>query len=158
LLRSTGSCASALRELTARASTPASSLAQPRDFVTACSTRPGSRAISAPSRASAGRVSRLSYQADIGSEPALAALVGLQVLERAALFAAASQVELPDVLVVDQLGLRAVEHDLARLHDVAVAGRVQRHARVLLDQQDGDLQFAIELADDAEHLLHQQRR
>src|SRR5258708_37130097 len=48
------------------------------------------------------------------SDPTLAPLVGLQILERATL-AAAAQVELLDVLVVRELGGGAVEHDLAVL-------------------------------------------
>src|SRR4051812_18796453 len=72
------------------------------------------------------------------SKPALAALEAFQVFEALALIAGAAEIELLDVLVIAELVGRAVEHDLALLHDVAMARHRQRRARVLLDQQDGD--------------------
>src|SRR4051812_17254775 len=92
------------------------------------------------------------------SKPALASLERLQVLERAALAAAAAQVEFLDVLVVDEALSRAVEYHLATLNDVAVVSCPQRHVGVLLDQEDGDPEVTVKAADDAEDLPHQQRR
>lgn len=54
-------------------------------------------------------------------QPALAALVVLDIAERLALTAIAvePQVELLDILIVEQLLRRAVHHDLAGLHHIA---------------------------------------
>ena len=91
-------------------------------------------------------------------KPALAPLEAFQVLEAAPLAAAAAEIELLHILVARKFGGGAVEHDLALLHDIAVARHLQRGAGVLLDQQDGDAEVAVDAGDDAEHLLHQQRR
>src|SRR5581483_715546 len=92
------------------------------------------------------------------SQPSLAPLEAFQILEALALVAGAAEIELLDVLIVAQLVRGAVEHDLALINDVAMACDRQRGARVLLDQQDGDAEVAIDLLDDREHLLHQERR
>src|SRR4051794_2689618 len=73
------------------------------------------------------------------------------------LFLVLAQVRLADLLVVAQrLGLVG-EHDVARLHDVAAVRSLQRHQRVLLDEQDGG-SLRIDLADDLEDLVHEDRR
>src|SRR5215510_13940262 len=92
------------------------------------------------------------------SEPALAPLERLQILERAALAVTAAEIELFDILVVHEALGAAVEHDLAAFHDVAVVGGPQRHVGVLLDQQNRYSEIAIEPANDREHLAHEQRR
>src|SRR5699024_5168470 len=76
-------------------------------------------------------------------QPALAALVALQVLERAPFFAAA-EIRRLDVFVVHELIARAVQHYLAVFHDVAVAGEAQRPASILFHQQHGQALFAID--------------
>src|SRR4051812_44727358 len=86
------------------------------------------------------------------SQPPLPALETLQVLETLALIAGAAEIEFLDVLIVAQLVGAAVEHDLPLFHDVAVACHRQRGAGVLLDQQDGDAEVAVDLADDGKHL------
>src|SRR6185437_4547485 len=95
---------------------------------------------------------------EANSQPALAALEALQILKTLALVAGAAEVEFLDVLVVAQFIGRAVEHHLALLHDVTVARHRQCRARVLLDQEDGDAEVAVDLADDSENFLDQQRR
>src|SRR5690606_37668818 len=81
-------------------------------------------------------------------EPPLAALEALEVLEALALLVAAAEVKLLDVFVVAQFVSGAVEHHLALLHDVAVAGDAERGAGVLLDQQNGDAEVAVDAGDD----------
>src|SRR5205809_7798872 len=66
--------------------------------------------------------------------PAAAAAVLLDLAVAAALVTAA-EVELTHVLVRPQPFGRAVEDDAAVFHHVAVVGDVERHLRVLLDQQ-----------------------
>src|SRR5207237_398748 len=93
-----------------------------------------------------------------GLQPSLPPLEALQVLEALALVAGATEVELLDVLVVAQLGGRAVEHDLALFHDIAVARDRKCRARVLFHQKNGDAEVAVDLVDDRKHFLDQQRR
>src|SRR5690242_12094836 len=90
--------------------------------------------------------SRLGLRAS--SQPALAPLEALQVLETLALVAGATEVEFLDILVVAQFIGGAVEHDLALFHNVAVARHRERRARVLLHQEDGDAEIAVDLTDD----------
>src|SRR5579859_5996026 len=92
------------------------------------------------------------------SQPPLPPLKTLQILETPALVAGAAEIEFLDVLVVAQFVYGAVEHHLALLHDVAVARDRKRRARVLLDQEDGDAEIAVDRLDDGEHFLDQQRR
>src|SRR6516165_11241640 len=66
------------------------------------------------------------------SQPSLPPLEALQVLETLALVAGAAEVELLHILIVAQLIGRAVKHDLALFHDVAVACDRKRGARILL--------------------------
>src|SRR4029077_7322360 len=68
-------------------------------------------------------------------QPALASTKALEILEALALLAGAAEVEFLDILVVAQFVGGSVEHDLALVHDVAVARDRQRSAGVLLDQQ-----------------------
>src|ERR1700676_811771 len=79
------------------------------------------------------------------SQPPFPPLKALQILETSALVAGAAEIKLLDVLVVTQLVGAAVEHHLALLHDVAVARDRQRSARVLLHQQGGDAEIAVDL-------------
>src|SRR5258707_360703 len=95
---------------------------------------------------------------DFPSQPPLPPLETFQILETLALVAGSAEVKLLDVLVVAQFAGAAVEHHLALLHDVAVACDRQRGARVLLHQQNGDTEVAVDLLDDRENLLDQQRR
>src|SRR5713226_4094052 len=83
-------------------------------------------------------------------QPPLPPLKTFQILKTLALVAGAAEVKLLDVFIVAQLVGAAVEHHLALFHDVAVARDRQRGARVLLHQQDGDAEIAVDLADDRE--------
>src|SRR6266404_6676480 len=94
----------------------------------------------------------------IPSQPPLPSLEALQVLETLALVAGAAEVEFLDVLIIAQLVGAAVEHHLALLHDITVARDRERSARILLHQQNGDAEVAVDLADDPEYFLHQERR
>src|SRR6516164_7057260 len=73
------------------------------------------------------RVSLLAHERAPGrqrvscSQPSLPPLEAFEVLETLALVAGAAAVEFLHVLIVAQLVGRAVEHDLALFHDVAVA-------------------------------------
>src|SRR5260221_8974600 len=81
------------------------------------------------------------------SQPTLPTFKTFQILETLALVARAAEVKLLDILIVAQLAGAAVEHHLALLHDVAVACDRQRGARVLLHQQNGDAEVAVDLLD-----------
>src|SRR5512138_871253 len=98
-----------------------------------------------------------SVRGAIGSKPALAALVELEVLV-ARLAHAAAEVELLHVLVRAQLVRLAVEDDAAALHDVAVVGDAEGEVRVLLDEQEARLLLAVHAHDDVEDLAHEERR
>src|SRR3954470_4070355 len=67
--------------------------------------------------------------------PAAAAAVLLHIAV-AAPGARAAKIELSDVRVRAKPLRRAVEHHASVFHDVAVVGEVERHARVLLDEQN----------------------
>src|SRR5690606_21472697 len=90
-------------------------------------------------------------------QPPLPPLVVLDVAERLRrAFRAQAEVELPDVLVFEQLAGRLVQDDLAGLHDVAVRGDRQRHGGVLLDQQYGRT-LLVDLDDQVPDLFHEPR-
>src|SRR5271166_5360147 len=91
-------------------------------------------------------------------EPALAALVRLDLLERASVLARGAQIEFAHVLVVLERFGRAVEHDAASLQNVAEARAPQSSARVLLGEQEGDAFALVEAAHDLEDLIHDLRR
>src|SRR5260370_22406481 len=91
-------------------------------------------------------------------EPPLPSFKTLQIFKALALVTGAAEVELLDVLIVAQLFRAAVEHYLALLHDVAMACHRERGARVLFHEQDRDPEIPVDLADDPEHFLDQERR
>src|SRR5436305_1565211 len=59
--------------------------------------------------------------------------------------------------VLRKLRRRTVQCDLAALEHVRLLRHLERHARVLLDEQDGR-SLPVDVADDVEDLPHQQRR
>jgi len=69
-----------------------------------------------------------------------------------------SEVELLDIFVLSHLRGRSIEHDAPILHDVGVICQLKRGARVLLDDQHRHAFLPINLADDVEDFMHQQRR
>src|SRR5688572_4173848 len=93
-------------------------------------------------RARASASARVMGISSGSGEPALAALVALDVAIALALGAAGraagAEIELAHVLVLAQHRRRAVHDDPAALEDVAVVGVTQRHAGVLLGEQEGD--------------------
>src|SRR5579872_547874 len=81
------------------------------------------------------RVSRAPERQQLNSsQPSLSPLETFQILETLALVAGSAEIELLHVLIVAQFIGRPVEHDLALLHDIAVARDRERGARVLLHQ------------------------
>src|SRR5712692_6079151 len=90
--------------------------------------------------------------------PSPAAAILLHVAVAPALAAAAAEVEFLDVGMAAQALGRAIEHDPAVLHDVAVVGDFERHRRALLDDQDGDAELAPDFGEPAEQVLHHDRR
>ena len=71
---------------------------------------------------------------------------------------AAAEVRALDLLVLPQLGGRAVEDDAAALDDVAVVGEVERHPCVLLDEEHGRPELALDLAQALEDQLDRKGR
>src|SRR6516164_4263624 len=91
-------------------------------------------------------------------QPALAPPVMLALAERFAPALGHAEIELLDVLVLAQcLGL-AVEHHAAVLQHIAVTRVLQRHAGILLREQERHRLLGVEIADDLENLLDQLRR
>src|SRR5882724_11010287 len=95
---------------------------------------------------------------EVASQPPLPSLEAFQIFKTLALVAGAAEVEFLDVLIVAQRVGAAVEHHLALLQDVTMAGDRKGGARVLLHQENGDAEIAVDLADDPEYFLHQERR
>src|ERR1700730_16553248 len=91
-------------------------------------------------------------------QPALAALVVLDVAVALAAAGGDAEIELLDVLVGAQCRGVAVEHDATVLQDVAVIGVAQRDVGVLLGEQEADALVAGEALDDVEDLLDYRRR
>src|SRR4051812_33023348 len=69
-----------------------------------------------------------------------------------------AQVGPPDGFVVAKLLGRARQCDLARLQDVGAMGDVERQVRVLFDDKHRHALVAIEMAEAAEQVLHDDRR
>ena len=59
--------------------------------------------------------------------------------------------------IAEQLLARSRQHDGAVFQHIATVGQTQGFEHVLLHQQDSDAVFG-DVANDVEHLLHQQRR
>src|SRR5712692_11455775 len=89
--------------------------------------------------------------------PSPAAAILLHVTVAPALAAAAAEVEFLDVGMAAQALDRAIEHDPAVLHDVAVVGDFERHRRALLDDQDGDTELAPDFGEPTQQALHHDR-
>src|SRR6185295_17780684 len=63
-----------------------------------------------------------------------------------------------DFRVGEEVAAGAAERDLAVHHYVAPVRQAQRMVGVLLDEEDRDALRAVDVADDLENLLHDQRR
>src|SRR3954466_5226992 len=105
------------------------------------SSSPAPRANEMPSSTLSPPKARCSACSSSSAIPAPAAAVLLHIAV-AAPRAGAAEVELGDVGMRAQPLGRAVEHYAAVFHDVAVVGDLQRHARVLLDEQHRHAQLA----------------
>src|SRR5687768_14173066 len=90
--------------------------------------------------------------------PTPATAVLLHVAVAAALPAAGAQVELADVLVRAQPLRRAVEDDAPVLHHVPVVRHLERHLRVLLHDEQRDLQAVPDHAQALHELANHERR
>src|SRR5688572_733868 len=150
--RVTGSRASASRERTFLASTPARMRANPGAFLFACRINAGRAAMSVDSRALGERISSLSKCNRaltpiffISSKPAFSSPVGLDVAEAFAAARREPQVELLHVLVLGELLAGAVHHHAAVLEDVAVVGVAQRDVGVLFGEQEAHAFLAVQL-------------
>jgi hypothetical protein len=86
-------------------------------------------------------------------KPALAALVVLDVLERAPPLAANTEIEFLHVLVLAQILGLAIHDDAAGFENVAVGGVAQRDVGVLLGQQERHALLLVEFLDDLEDLF-----
>src|SRR4051812_41523597 len=71
---------------------------------------------------------------------------------------AEAEVELLDVGVADELGGGAFEDDAPGFDDVAAVRDRERAMGVLLDEQRGHAELAVEPLDDGKHLVDQPRR
>src|SRR5690606_15062266 len=92
-------------------------------------------------------------------KPALAALVMLDVaVAFCALRAAHAEIEFAHILVLDETLGRAVEDDLAGLHDVAVVRYRECDGGILLDQQHRHARLSIDACDDGEDFFDQKWR
>src|SRR4029078_2537411 len=90
-------------------------------------------------------------------QPALASPVMLAFAERLSLALGDAEIKLLHVLVLAQrLGV-AIEHHTAVFQHVAVSRVFQRHAGILLREQERNSFLDIEVADDLENLLHELR-
>src|SRR6266545_3728226 len=92
-------------------------------------------------------------RANRSRQPPLAASVVLHVAERLTPRRRQPEVELLHVLVLRELGRRAIHHDAAGLENVAVVGEAQRDVGVLLGQEEAHRLVAIQVAHDLEDLL-----
>src|SRR5690606_20126097 len=68
-----------------------------------------------------------------------------------------AQVRRPHLGIVQQLLRWTFQNHATGFHHIAAMARLQRQARVLLDQQNGDA-FVGDAADDFEDLIHHDRR
>jgi hypothetical protein len=68
-----------------------------------------------------------------------------------------AEIKLPHILIgTESLGIR-IEHDAAVFHDVAIIGDAQGSCGILLDQQDGDVLFAVQAPDNVEYFVNEER-
>src|SRR5882672_10251222 len=68
-----------------------------------------------------------------------------------------AQIGAADVGILSQLGCAARERDGARLQHVAAVGDLERHRRVLLDEENGRA-LTVDVLDRREDLLDEHRR
>src|SRR5437763_9751292 len=89
--------------------------------------------------------------------PAAATPVLLDLAVAATLAGRGAEIELADVLMRAQPLGRAVEHDASVFHHVAVIGDVERHLRVLLDDEKRHAKAITDLAQAVHQFLHRER-
>src|SRR5690349_15102340 len=118
---------------------------------------PASAANDTPSRTLRPPKARCSARSSSSAIPASRAAVLLD-LAVAAASGAAAEVELRDIRVRAQPLGRAVEDDPAVLHHIAIVRHVERHARVLLDQENRHAELAPYGLQALHQLLDEERR
>src|SRR5262249_9473336 len=87
--------------------------------------------------------------------PPPAAAILLDVAIASSLTALAAEIEFLDVLVLAQALGRAVEHDAAVFHDIAVVGDVEPYRGALLHDQNGDAELAPDFGKPLHQIFHQ---
>src|SRR5215471_2921785 len=112
----------------------------------------------APVQASARNANAILISIPSSCEPPLSAAVVFYVPEAPARARGDPEVELLHVLVRRELRRRPVHDDPAVLQNIAVVGVPQRHARVLLGEQEADPLLPVEVLHDSEDLLDDLRR
>src|SRR6516165_5256857 len=89
--------------------------------------------------------------------PSPAAPILLDVAIASSLAALAAEIEFQHVRVLAQALSRAVEHDAAVFHDIAVVGDGERHRGALLHDQNGDAELAPDFGKASHQVFHQHR-
>src|ERR1044071_1034398 len=87
------------------------------------------------------------FRARARSAPGLLPLPAAGAADAALLGA---EIELADVVLLEELRARPLHHDAADLEDVAVVRGVERHVRVLLDEEHRHPALAVDPGDDLE--------
>src|SRR5215831_5031680 len=87
--------------------------------------------------------------------PSPAAAILLDVAIASSLAALAAEIELLHVRMLAQALSRAVEHDAAVFHDIAVVGDVERNGGALLHDQNGDAELAPDFGKASHQVFHQ---
>src|SRR3954470_5580227 len=96
---------------------------------------------------------------DLSSSSAIPSAAAAILLDVAVTLArAAAEVELLDVLVRAKALGRAVEHDAAVLHHVAIVGHVERDLGVLLHYEERRAERGAHRAQSRHELMHDERR
>src|SRR6516225_1655139 len=114
-------------------------------------------ATASETRSSTVRPPKRSVRPSISSSaiPSPAAAILLDVAIASSLAALAAEIEFLHVGVLAQAVSRAVEHDAAVFHDIAVVGDGERHGGALLHDQNGDAELAPDFGKASHQVFHQ---
>src|SRR5262249_4311639 len=100
----------------------------------------------------------VSWSMSSSAIPSPAAAILLDVAIASSLAAFAAEIEFLHVRVPAQALSRAVEHDAAIFHDIAVIGDVERYGSALLHDQDGDAELAPDFGKASHQVFNQHGR